>query len=105
MATVQYSQVKRNIAVSTAEPVTVNDGRSAVSPMQLDTIDLADYVLKLIEKGVTTEELVRCLEGEYSLAAAFLHMFDEMRWISKQGENWTLTTLGKANIFRFQRRT
>lgn len=70
-------------------------------PMQLGTIELTYYILKLLKNGVTTEDLCKCLEGEYNLVWAYLRLFDEFDWIEKQGNMWILTSTGTANIFRF----
>lgn len=73
-----------------------------LSPLDLDTLQLTGYILKLIKNGITTEQLCACLEGEYSLAGAYLRLLSELDWISKQGDKWLLTSLGEENISRFQ---
>ena len=72
-------------------------------PLQLQTVELTAYVLGLLQKGVTTKELADRLEKNYSLVGAYLRLFDEWKWIEQQhGEKWVLTSLGEANLPRFQ---
>jgi hypothetical protein len=87
---------------TTFQTARLDTDNPSLSPLELDTLQLTSYVLKLIKNGITTSELCACLEGEYSLAGAYLRLFSEWEWISKQGNKWLLTALGEENIYRFQ---
>lgn len=76
--------------------------RSAFDPLQLETIELTAYVIGLIRKQVTTEELIQSLSRNYSLASAYLRMFDQLKWIENKDGRWMLTELGEINLPRFQ---
>ena len=76
--------------------------KQAFDPLQLETIELTAYVLGLIRKEVTTEQLVQSLGRNYSLASAYLRMFDQLNWIENKEGKWVLTELGEVNLTRFQ---
>ena len=71
-------------------------------PLQLETIELTAYVLGVIRKGATTEQLVQSLDRNYSLASVYLRMFDRMGWVQNKDGKWMLTELGEMNMPRFQ---
>jgi hypothetical protein len=68
----------------------------SVDPLSLSVIDQAAFVLQCFEKETTAGGLVECLEGEASLAQAYILFFSQMGWIRKYGtEQWRLTDKGK----------
>ena len=91
-----YNNTKASISSSTR--------KQAIDPLLLDTVGLAAYLLGILRRGATTEQLVQSLGGNYSLAGAYLKTFQEFGWIEKDEKNgkWVLTPLGEAKIPRFQ---
>lgn len=99
------------MAAGQSQATEENDGSKTVEqtelentfdPLQLETIELTAYVLGLIRKEITTEQLIQSLGRNYSLTGAYLRMFDQLNWIENKGGKWKLTELGALSLPRFQ---
>lgn len=73
--------------------------------MSLPVLKQSAYVLQSFENGLTLKELTKLLEGETSLAKAYLIFFKQMECFKEDPfEKWFLTEKGKETLsYRRQR--
>jgi predicted transcriptional regulator len=73
----------------------------------LETIAQAIFVLELIEKGITSEELAEEFEGNYSITGGYLAFFLQAGMIDQQDgvidKKWHLTDSGLFALDQLRR--